>query len=123
MADPFCSVIITAYNAASDLPACLDGLLMQEYPNFEIVLVDNASEDETPEIAARYQHQPQLRYVHLPVNRAIAGGYNAGAAEAKGEILLFINADTIPQPGWLAALVKPFNENVRVGMTTSRILL
>ena len=59
----------------------------------------------------------------LPVNRAITGGYNAGAAIANGEILIFINADTIPQPGWLRELARPIIDDDTIGMTTSRILL
>jgi GT2 family glycosyltransferase len=115
------SVIITAYNAAGDLPVCLDNLIRQEYPNFEIIVVDNASKDDTPQIIERYRD-----FVHnlrLEENRAVAGGYNAGAEVAKGEYLVFINADTIPQPGWLAALVEPLKKDKTIGMTTSRILL
>lgn len=120
MSVPRCSIVITAYNAAQDLPPCLDGLLAQDYPDFEIILVDNASEDSTPEVAALYE---QVRYLRLPVNRAVTGGYNAGAKEATGDILVFINADTVPQSGWLAGLVQPLIESERIGLTTSRILL
>lgn len=122
MSMPRCSVVITAYNAAHDLPPCLDGLLAQAYPDFEIVLVDNASEDNTPEVAARDDYQ-EVRYFRLDENRAITGGYNAGAAEAKGDILVFINADTVPQPGWLVGLVQPLIESKHIGVTTSCILL
>jgi GT2 family glycosyltransferase len=121
MEKPFCSIVITAYNSAGDLPGCLEGLLAQDYPNFEIILVNNASQDETGEIAARYTGR--IQYVDLPVNRAVTGGYNAGAAVAKGEILVFINADTVPQPNWLPALVEPLVQDTHVGLTTSRILL
>ena len=55
---PLCSVIITAYNAASDLPACLDGLLAQDYPCAEVILVDNASTDETASICALLRPDP-----------------------------------------------------------------
>ena len=120
MSVPRCSIVITAYNAVEDLPPCLDGLLAQDYPDFEIVLVDNASEDNTPEVAALYK---QVRYVRLRVNRAITGGYNAGADYATGDILVFINADTVPQSGWLANLVQPLIESKDIGLTTSRILL
>jgi O-antigen biosynthesis protein len=61
--------------------------------------------------------------LRLEENRAVAGGYNAGAEVAKGEYLVFINADTIPQPGWLEALVEPMKKDKTIGMTTSRILL
>lgn len=116
-----CTVVITAYNAASDLPTCLDGLLAQNYPDIEVVLVDNASEDSTPQVAVHYGQR--VRYVRLDVNRGVPGGYNAGAAVATGEILVFINADTLPQPGWLAALVHPLLQDGRIGISTSRILL
>lgn len=118
---PLCSVVITAYNAAADLLPCLDGLLGQDYPNFEVILVDNASTDDTPALIQPYEGQ--IRLVTLPVNRAITGGYNAGAAVAHGEVFIFINADTVPQPGWLRELVRPLFEDSTIGMTTSRILL
>jgi GT2 family glycosyltransferase len=115
------SVIITAYNAADDLASCLYNLIRQTYPNFEIIVVDNASKDETPQIVDRYRGF--VRSVRLEKNRAVAGGYNAGAEVAKGEYLVFMNADTIPQPGWLEALVDPMIRDETIGMTTSRILL
>lgn len=118
---PLVSVVITAYNAAHDLPPCLDSLFTQDYPNFEVIVVDNASTDETPTLLESYQDR--IRLVTLPVNRAITGGYNAGAAVAEGEILIFINADTMAQPGWLRELVRPIREESNVGMSTSRILL
>lgn len=121
MSQPYCSIVITAYNAASDLPACLNGLLAQDHGDFEIILVDNASEDETPEVAARYAEH--IRYLHLPVNQAITGGYNAGAEIATGDILVFINADTVPQENWLSPLVQSLIDHPDVGLTTSRILL
>ena len=119
---PRCSIVITAYNAAHDLPPCLDGLLAQDYPDFEIILVDNGSEDNTPEVAACYDYE-EVRYLRLDENRAITGGYNAGAAVATGDILIFINADTVPQPGWLAGLVQPLIKSKHIGVTTSCILL
>lgn len=118
---PRCSVVITAYNALNDLPECLEGLFAQEYPDFEIILVDNASDDATPEFAAAYLDR--IVYRRLEVNRAITGGYNAGAEIATGEIVVFINADTKPQPGWLSALVQPLIDDKSIGMTTSKLLL
>ena len=118
---PRCSVVITAYNALNDLPGCLEGLLAQEYPNFEIILVDNASDDETPAFANDYLDR--IIYRRLETNRAITGGYNAGAEIATGAIVVFINADTKPQAGWLSALVQPLIEDKSIGMTTSKLLL
>jgi GT2 family glycosyltransferase len=121
MSHPSVSVIITAYNAADDLPSCLYHLIRQDYPSFEIIVVDNASIDRTPQIINRYKDF--VLNLRLEKNRAVAGGYNAGAEVAKGEYLVFINADTIPQPGWLSGLIEPMLKDESIGMTTSRILL
>lgn len=121
MTFPRCSVVITAYNAVHDLPSCLDSLLTQDYPDFEIILVDNASDDATPDLAAGYHDK--IIYRRLEVNRAITGGYNAGADIASGSLLVFINADTLARPGWLRALVQPLIDDPTIGMTTSKLLL
>jgi GT2 family glycosyltransferase len=121
MLSPKASVIITAYNAASDLPDCLDNLIRQDYPNYEIIVVDNASTDHSQQIIERYRDF--VINLRLEKNRAVAGGYNAGAEAASGEYLVFINADTVPQPGWLSGLIEPMLKNEAIGMTTSRILL
>ena len=118
---PSCSIVITAYNSANDLPECIEGLLAQDYPEFEIILVNNASTDETEQIAERYAGH--IVYVELAVNRAVTGGYNAGAALAQGEVLVFINADTVPLQGWLRSLIEPLHNNQQIGLTTSCILL
>ncbi|MEX2455410.1 MAG: glycosyltransferase family 2 protein [Rhodospirillaceae bacterium] len=69
---PFVSVVTPVYNGASYLAECIDSVLMQRYPNFEHVIVDNASTDATREIAERYaRRDPRIRIVecseHLPV--------------------------------------------------------
>ncbi|MBV7330770.1 glycosyltransferase family 2 protein [Chloroflexi bacterium TSY] len=120
-ASPRCSVIIVGYNSASDLPTCLQHLIAQAYPDFEIILVDNASIDETEIIAKEYQCS--IRYLRLNKNIGFAAGNNAGAAIANGDILVFLNPDTQPQPGWLAELVRPLCQEPNIGMTTSRVLL
>src|SRR5690606_30982370 len=118
---PRCSVIIVGYNHASDLPACLEGVLSQLYPHVEIILVDNASEDATPGVAVLYRGH--VRYPRLAESSGCAAGNNAGAAVAQGALLVFLNPDAVPQPGWLEALVQPLLNDETVGLTTSRILL
>lgn len=118
---PLCTVIVVAYNHANDLPNCLEGILAQEGPTFEIIVVDNASQDATLEVVRRYADQ--VTAVRLSENQGFAVGNNAGAGRAQGEILIFLNPDTAPQPGWLANLVAPLLEDESIGMTTSQVVL
>ncbi|MCB9149493.1 MAG: glycosyltransferase family 2 protein [Caldilineaceae bacterium] len=118
-ANPRCSVIIVGYNSAADLRPLLAMLTARLEPDVELILVDNASTDETAQVAADYA--PQVRYEKLAQNIGFAGGNNAGAALARGDILIFLNPDTMPHAGWLNELVRPLLEK-EVGMSTARII-
>lgn len=120
MSRPGCSIILSCYNCVSDLGDCLDALLRQDYIDYEIIVVDNGSTDPTPVLIASYEDH--IRPVRLEVNRWVAGGYNAGAVIARKEILIFLNADTVAEPGWLAALAQPFADPT-IGITNPCITL
>ncbi len=101
------SVIIPARDAAATLGACLDALADQAVPgaNAELIVVDDCSHDQTRTIAQR----PNVRVLH-GAGRGPAVARNLGARCAQGDILVFLDADTVPRPGWLAELVTPFVE-------------
>ncbi len=98
---PFVSVVIPAYNEEKYLPACLSALKSQDYKGrTEIIVVDNASTDNTAEIAASYG----CRVIYEPTkgyNRAITTGFNA----AHGDIIACTDADTIVGKQWISKLV------------------
>ncbi len=100
---PRISVVVLNYNGRAWLEACLSALATQAgAPPFEILLVDNASTDgSTAWVAARF---PSVRIVENERNLGFAAGNNAGARVARGEILAFLNNDTVPAPDWLARL-------------------
>lgn len=113
------SVIIPVWNGREYLPGCLDALLAQEYPDFEVIAVDNASVDGSAElIAGKY---PQVRLIRNMQNLGFAGGCNAGLRMAEGEILVLLNQDTIVLPGWLQALVEALHRP-EVGVVGCKIL-
>lgn len=116
---PRCSVIIVGYNNAADLRPLLAIVTVRLEPDVELILVDNGSTDETAQVAAEYAKQ--VRYLRLAQNKGFAGGNNAGAALARGELLLFLNPDTLPHAGWLEELVRPLAD-ANVGMSTARIV-
>ena len=104
---PQVTVIVPAYNAAETLPACLAALATQDYPRsaYEVIVVDDGSTDETAAIA----HKCNVSVITQP-NAGPAAARNRGAAAAQGDLLLFTDADCVPVPGWISALVAPFSD-------------
>jgi GT2 family glycosyltransferase len=107
------SVIIPARNAAGTLGACLDALAAQGVPGpaAELIVVDDASIDETHAVASR----PGVR-VLTGQGQGPAAARNLGARAATGDILIFLDADTVPLPDWLAKMVAPLEDPQIVGV-------
>ena len=118
---PFASIVIPNYNGARFLPALLDALTKQTFQDFEILLVDDASSDES--IAFVEEHYPDVRVIANRSNLGFAASCNLGAAAADGRVLVLLNNDTEPEPAWLAALVRAVCEHPRAAVVTSKILL
>ena len=101
---PLVSVIVLNWNGADILPRCLDAVTNQTFDNFEIIVVDNASSDNSMEgLKSRWSG---ARAIHLKANLGFAAANNIGAKEARGEWLAFLNNDAFPHPDWLENLVK-----------------
>jgi GT2 family glycosyltransferase len=98
------TVVIPAHNAGRTLGACLDSLAAQGVPGdgAALVVVDDASADDTRPVASR----PRITVVAGP-GRGPAAARNVGANAATGEALVFLDADTVPQPGWLREMLAP----------------
>lgn len=90
---PLVSILVPSYNGARYLRQALDSLLAQTYPRIEIILLDDASSDETPEIAAEYAGR--VGYVRQPLNLGQFGNVNDGIARARGELISVFHADDI----------------------------
>ena len=117
---PDVSVVIVTWNGRQYLDACLSAVAAQRDVDAETILVDNGSTDGTVEfVRATY---PWVRVVALSGNRGFTGGNNAGAAEARGRMLAFLNNDTVPEDGWLAALRRGVDEAHGFALATSRIV-
>jgi cellulose synthase/poly-beta-1,6-N-acetylglucosamine synthase-like glycosyltransferase len=100
---PVVSVIVPAFNAERTIGGCLEALLTQDYPDdrIEIIAVDNRSTDRTA--AVMCQHP-----VRVVAERRVQSSYaarNTGLAAARGNVLCFTDADCLPDPGWVRALV------------------
>jgi glycosyltransferase involved in cell wall biosynthesis len=96
---PLVTVVIPCYNQAHFLGEAIESVLSQSYRRFEVVVVDDGSTDETSEVASRYEGVRLIRQE----NRGLAGARNRGLGEAKGEFLVFLDADDRLLPGALEA--------------------
>jgi GT2 family glycosyltransferase len=99
---PKVSVVVASYNAARTLPACLESLQRLNYPDYEVILVDDGSTDATPQIAARH---PGVRCFRHEKNLGLSVARNTGLAAAAGRIVAFTDADCRADEDWLYYLV------------------
>jgi len=107
------SVIIPTFNGAARIANCLDALLEQVADRgVEILVVNDGSTDHTAEVVGRYTG---VRLI-AQANAGPAAARNRGAAEARGEIILFTDDDCVPTPGWLSAMLEPFRDPEVVGV-------
>lgn len=91
------SVVVATYNGARTLNACLDSLQRLNYPDYEVIVIDDGSTDATPEIAGKF---PSVRYIRQE-NRGLSAARNAGIAAAAGEIIAFTDDDCRADEDWL----------------------
>ena len=105
---PTVSILIVTYNSAEFIGPCLRAVCeYTSYPAIEIIVVDNDSTDESASIAESFGNRDsRIRVVRHAANRGFAGGNNAAAALASGEYVVFLNADALVSPGWLAYLLR-----------------
>jgi O-antigen biosynthesis protein len=98
---PMVSVVICAYNAERTMEACLKSLRELDYPNYEVVVVDDGSRDQTAEIAACF---PEFRLIRQS-NKGLSVARNVGMQAALGEIVAYTDSDCVVDPHWLTLMV------------------
>lgn len=117
---PRASIVIPVFNQFAHTLVCLRALA--EHPpqaGVEIIVVDDGSSDETASVLPQITG---LRYHRRAANGGFIAACNDGAALAHGDFLVFLNNDTIPQPGWLDALLHTFAEHADVGLVGAQLL-
>jgi len=114
-AKPNVTVIVPAFNAAATIANCINSLLSQNYSKdaFEIIVVNDASTDNTKTILDDYKTNRQIHLLNHSKNRALAAARNSGIRAANGEIILFIDADITVLPDFISQHVQAYeNPNV-----------
>jgi GT2 family glycosyltransferase len=120
---PFISVIVPTHQRATQVRACIQGLLKLDYPSYEILIVDNApTSTETCEIVSQWQLQaPHLRYI-CEESPGSSCARNRGIKEARGELLAFIDDDVVVDPEWLTELAYVYHTHKEVDCVTGMIM-
>ena len=115
-----CSIIVLQYNRADLTRQCLVSLLAHVDRRHQVILVDNHStEQDARELGRDF---PGVTSVACQENGGFSRGNNAGAVHATGDILLFLNNDTLIQSDFVAALLRRFDESPRAGIVGPRLL-
>lgn len=118
---PVASVIIPNWNGRQHLATCLDALRAQAFRDFEVILVDNGSTDNSQALVrANY---PEVDIVALGENRGFTGACNAGYEASRGDYVILLNNDTEAVPGWLGTVVDTFEKHPKVGIIAGKLLL
>lgn len=111
------SVVIPAYNSAQHIIGSIDSVLGQSISEFEIIVVDDGSKDNSKEVVEPYLTDPRIRYIYQE-NRGLPGARNTGAQHAKGKYLAFLDADDFLAPN---ALERMRGEFERSGATWGNV--
>lgn len=116
---PFVSLLVPCHNEAGNVEETVRSLLAQQWPDFEVIAVNDASTDDTGAILDRLAtEQPRLRVIHLASNQGKATGLNTAALVARGEYLLCVDADAVLEPTATHWMMANFLGAPRVGAVT-----
>jgi len=107
--EPLVSVIILNYNAGQLLIDCVGSILKTNYPNYEIIVVDNASKDDSHKKCK--EKFPVIRLIENKENLGYCEGNNVGMRHANGDFMAILNPDTLVDPNWLIELVFAWQKN------------
>jgi len=113
------SVVVLSWNRRDDIVETLAALREQDYPDVEVIVVDNGSEDGTPELVER--DFPEVRLIRLPRNIGITGRNN-GIADAQGEVIVFIDDDMVIGRDWISKAVMRFEAEPKAGLLSAKIV-
>lgn len=116
---PLVSIITVNYNQSQVTCELLKSLNKVTYPNLEVIVVDNASQDDDPKMIKR--RYPNIVLIENPINYGFAAGNNMGIMASNGEYVMFLNNDTEVRPDFMEPLIQKFKDNPKAGAITPKI--
>lgn len=122
---PLVSIILINYNGSADTIECVESLSKVTYDNVKIIVVDNASTDNSLEVLKQNLDHESVIVVESPENNGFSAGNNIGIIEARklnSDYMLILNNDTLVEPGFIEPLLDVFESDDEVGCVISKIL-
>ncbi|NEP53209.1 MAG: glycosyltransferase family 2 protein [Moorea sp. SIO3C2] len=122
MSEPLISAIICTHNREEYLGAAIDSLLQQDFADYEVIVVDNASSDRTRNIVDQRLDNSRLNYVYEPV-LGLSVARNTGAATASAAILAYLDDDAVASPRWLKTIYEAYQSNEKLAIAGGKVTL
>ncbi len=122
MPQPDISAIICTHNRDIYLGDAIDSLLQQDFPNFEIIVVDNGSSDRTKEVVAQRESDSRVKYIYEPT-LGLSIARNTGFKQANSAILAYLDDDAVASPQWLRILWNAYQENEKLAIAGGKVTL
>jgi len=121
---PLISIIIINFNGKKYVLNCLKSIFKNHYPNYEVIVVDNGSNDGSVEaIKKNFGNRKNVQALSLKKNFGPAYARNRGVEKAKGKYLGFLDNDTLVHPDWMKNAIPEFEKNKKLGIVQCKLLL
>ncbi|MBS1562909.1 MAG: glycosyltransferase family 2 protein, partial [Bacteroidetes bacterium] len=118
---PKVAIVILNWNGTHHLRRFLPSVSHSTYSNFEIVVADNASTDDS--VSFLQAHYPQVRIVRLPENFGFAGGYNRALKQVEADYYILLNSDVEVQAGWIEPVIALMESDPAIGAAQPKLLM
>ncbi|MDD5292587.1 MAG: glycosyltransferase family 2 protein [Candidatus Omnitrophica bacterium] len=119
---PLVSIIILNYNGKEFLKPCLDSVLASTYHNFEIIVVDNASVDDSVSFLKDNYAVDRVRVISEKKNYGVPGGRNIGFKYSHGDYIIFLDNDAVVGKGWIEGFLEVFSEDEKIAVAQAKLL-
>jgi glycosyltransferase involved in cell wall biosynthesis len=120
---PLVSVFIQTYNCGCFVTQAVESVLKQTYRNFELIVIDDGSTDDTAQLLSQYENHPQVKIHHNACNLGISPTWNMALSLCQGEFIVKLDADDFLTPDQLETVVGYFQRHPRIGLVFSGLTL
>jgi glycosyltransferase involved in cell wall biosynthesis len=121
---PRVSIVLPTYTRADLLPGAIDSILAQTFQDWELIVVDDCSKDETPQVVAEYMaRDPRIRSIRNDPNKKLPASLNIGSDAAKGAFITWTSDDNFMRPNMLERLVQELEADPDLGVVYSHCML
>lgn len=119
---PLISIVTPTYNRANFLPEAIESVLSQDYENYELLIIDDGSTDNSKDVIEKYMDSKKIRYLYQS-NSGQSVARNRGIEEANGDFICFLDSDNRWLPGKLSASVEAFERNPEADIVYGDVVL